>query len=132
MAEEGGLRCLYVSGAATANRTLGLPDTALVTVTEMADWTGRVARAVEVPAIPDAHTGYVNVMRTVELFQKEGLAGMHVEDHVSPSSVATWRARGSSRSRRCRCRCRVAREMDPFATPEFGWASRIGSCRPKA
>lgn len=87
MAEEAGFRCLYVSGAATANGTLGLPDIGLVTATEMADWAGRIARAVEVPVIADADTGYgnaINVMRTVDLFERAGLAGMHLEDQVFP------------------------------------------------
>lgn len=87
IAEEAGFRCLYVSGAATANGTLGLPDIGLVTATEMADWAGRIARAVEVPVIADADTGYgnaINVMRTVGLFERAGLAGMHLEDQVFP------------------------------------------------
>lgn len=87
LAEEAGFRCLYVSGAATANSALGVPDIGLVTATEMADWAGHIARAVEAPVLADADTGYgnaVNVMRTVDLFERAGLAGLHLEDQVFP------------------------------------------------
>jgi 2-methylisocitrate lyase-like PEP mutase family enzyme len=47
----------------------------------------RMARAVDVPLIADADTGYgneLNVVRTVQDYERAGVAGIHIEDQVSP------------------------------------------------
>ena len=47
----------------------------------------RMARAVDVPVIADADTGYgneLNVVRTVQDYERAGVAGIHIEDQVSP------------------------------------------------
>jgi isocitrate lyase len=54
---------------------------------EMADNAGRIADASGLPLISDADTGYgspVNVFRTVSLFEKAGVAGIHIEDQNWP------------------------------------------------
>ncbi|MBE3590410.1 MAG: methylisocitrate lyase [Firmicutes bacterium] len=82
-----GFEAVYVSGAATANAVYGLPDIELIDRTEMAAHAGRIAAAVDLPLISDADTGYGNplaVMRTVEVFERAGVAGIHLEDQVSP------------------------------------------------
>ena len=46
-----------------------------------------VARAVDIPVIVDADTGYgnaINVIRTVRNFEDAGVAAIHIEDQVSP------------------------------------------------
>jgi isocitrate lyase len=46
-----------------------------------------IARCVKIPVIADADTGFgnaVNVMRTVEDYESAGVAGIHMEDQVSP------------------------------------------------
>ena len=75
-----------MTGAGTA-ATLGYPDYGLVTMSEMADNAGRIAAAVEAPVIADADTGYgneLNVTRTVRDYERGGVAGLHIEDQVSP------------------------------------------------
>lgn len=87
LAEQAGFSALYVSGAATSNQGLGLPDLGLATATEMAEWAGRIARTVAVPVIADADTGYgnaLNAWRTVTLFERAGVAGIHLEDQTFP------------------------------------------------
>jgi methylisocitrate lyase len=83
-AEFGGV---YVSGAGLANATAGVPDIGLLTLLEVAQLAGYIARAVKVPALVDADTGFggaENVARTVEEFERVGIAGMHLEDQQFP------------------------------------------------
>ena len=75
-----------MTGAGTA-ASLGYPDFGLVTMSEMADNAGRIARASGLPVIADADTGYgneLNVFRTVQEYERRGVAGMHIEDQVFP------------------------------------------------
>ena len=65
----------------------GFPDYGLVTMSEMVDASATVARSVSVPVLADADTGYgneLNVTRTVRAFEAAGVAGIHLEDQVSP------------------------------------------------
>lgn len=78
---------MYVSGAGISNGVGGYPDIGFMTATEMAANAGYAARAVNVPAIADADNGYgeaVNVFRTVQMYEREGLSGIHIEDQVMP------------------------------------------------
>jgi len=87
LAEQVGFEALYLSGAGVTNSLLGMPDIALITLTEMAQQARYVARAVRLPVVADADTGYgetLNVVRTVEEFEQAGLAGLHLEDQVAP------------------------------------------------
>ncbi|HLK56188.1 MAG TPA: methylisocitrate lyase [Chthonomonadaceae bacterium] len=87
LAQEAGFDALYLSGAGVTNSLTGYPDIALLTLTEMAQQARYVARAVSVPVIADADTGYgeiLNVARAVEEFEHAGLAGIHLEDQVAP------------------------------------------------
>ncbi|HZT41970.1 MAG TPA: methylisocitrate lyase [Chthonomonadaceae bacterium] len=87
LAQQAGFDALYLSGAGVTNSLTGYPDIALLTLTEMAQQARYVARAVSVPVIADADTGYgeiLNVARAVEEFEHAGLAGIHLEDQVAP------------------------------------------------
>lgn len=78
---------LYLSGAGVTNSMTAMPDVALLTLDEMARQAHYVCSAVQIPVIADADTGYGetwNVMRTVHEFERAGLAGLHIEDQVSP------------------------------------------------
>ena len=84
---EAGFDAIYMTGAGTAVSRLGMPDIGLLTVTEMADNAGRIADASGLPLISDADNGYggpLNVRRTVQLFEKAGVAGIHIEDQTWP------------------------------------------------
>src|SRR5207249_1834098 len=66
---------------------LGRPDVGLLTMTEMVDNARRIVEAVGVPVIADADTGYgnaINVIRTVQEYERAGVAGIHLEDQVMP------------------------------------------------
>ncbi|MCS7116566.1 MAG: oxaloacetate decarboxylase [Nitrososphaerales archaeon] len=84
--ESLGFKAIYVTGAGIAN-TLGFPDIGLTTMNEVVDRAKIIARAVDVPVISDADTGYgnaINVMRTVREFIDAGVAAIHIEDQVMP------------------------------------------------
>src|SRR5207253_9634542 len=85
--EQVGFDAVYVSGAGMANATAGLPDIGLLTLTEVAQLAGYIAKAVKIPAIVDADTGFggsENVGRTIHELERAGLAGCHIEDQEFP------------------------------------------------
>lgn len=84
--EQAGFEAVYMTGAGTA-ASLGYPDFGLLTMTEMVDNAAMLARSVNVPVVADADTGYgneLNVTRTVREYESRGVAGIHIEDQVSP------------------------------------------------
>src|SRR5215471_6776640 len=85
--ERLGFDAVYISGAGMANATAGVPDIGLLTLTEVVQLAGYIARAVKIPAIVDADTGFgssENVARTVRELEAAGLAGCHIEDQEFP------------------------------------------------
>ena len=87
MAERTGFEAVYISGAGLVNGTAGYPDVGLLGMDEMARAAGYIANAVKIPCICDADTGFGEtwqVMRTVRAYEREGLAGLHLEDQVMP------------------------------------------------
>ncbi|HEY2139822.1 MAG TPA: methylisocitrate lyase [Chthoniobacterales bacterium] len=87
LVESAGFDALYISGAGLCNATAGVPDVGLLTLTEVAQLAGYVARAVKIPAIVDADTGFggaENAARTIEEFERAGVAGCHIEDQEFP------------------------------------------------
>jgi methylisocitrate lyase len=87
MVEKAGFPAVYISGAGLCNATAGVPDVGLLTLTEVAQLAGYVARAVKIPCIVDADTGFGgpdNAARTVQEFERAGLAGCHIEDQEFP------------------------------------------------
>jgi methylisocitrate lyase len=85
--ERIGFPAVYVSGAGLANATAGVPDIGLLTLTEVTQLAGYIARAVKIPALADADTGFggpANVARAVQEFERAGLVAMHIEDQVFP------------------------------------------------
>ena len=87
LVEAAGFDAAYMTGFGTTASLLGMPDVGLLTQAEMVDNAGRMARAVDVPLISDADTGYgnaINVARTVQQFERAGVAAIHLEDQVAP------------------------------------------------
>ncbi len=85
--EAAGFACVYMSGAQTSAHIFGIPDAGLITMTEMVQNAGRMARAVNIPLISDADQGFgnaVNTRRTVQEFIWAGVAGIHIEDQPMP------------------------------------------------
>jgi len=87
LVEEAGFEAVYISGAGIANGVAAYPDIGMMTADEMARQAGYIARATNLPAIADADNGYgeaINVFRTVQQYEREGLSGLHLEDQIMP------------------------------------------------
>jgi len=85
--EAAGFDAVYMTGFGTAAGIFGLPDIGLLTMTEMVENAKRIADSVGIPVIADADTGYgnhLNVIRTVTEYEKAGVAGIQIEDQMSP------------------------------------------------
>jgi len=88
LAALAGFEVLFVSGYSVSGTALAAPDFGYLTQVEVVDAARRVCTASPSTAvIVDADTGYgnpLNVIRTVELFESAGAAGMFLEDQVWP------------------------------------------------
>jgi 2-methylisocitrate lyase-like PEP mutase family enzyme len=85
-AEACGFDAVYMTGFGTA-AARGHPDLGLLTMDEMVTNARYIARAVDVPLVCDADTGYgnaINVWRTVREYEAAGVAAIHLEDQVWP------------------------------------------------
>ncbi|MGP0567014.1 MULTISPECIES: isocitrate lyase/PEP mutase family protein [unclassified Nitrospina] len=74
---------LYLSGAALSN-SLGVPDDGTLGLDEFA-WLGRwIVKAVGLPVLCDADTGFADIEVTVRRYIETGFAGIQIEDQVFP------------------------------------------------
>jgi 2-methylisocitrate lyase-like PEP mutase family enzyme len=77
----------YMSGAAVAASAVGLPDIGLATMTEMVSQATVIKRRLSKPLIADDDTGFgdvTNVYRTVQEYERIGVAAVQLEDQVFP------------------------------------------------
>jgi 2-methylisocitrate lyase-like PEP mutase family enzyme len=84
--DQAGFEAVYMTGAGTS-ATLGYPDYGLITMSEMVGNASRIANSISVPLISDSDTGFgneLNVFRTVQEFERAGVAAIHIEDQVFP------------------------------------------------
>ncbi|HWX48495.1 MAG TPA: isocitrate lyase/PEP mutase family protein [Roseomonas sp.] len=87
LVEAAGFKTAASSGAAIANALLGLEDVGIMGLAENVAHCRNLARAVDIPVTADADNGYgnpVNVHFTVRAFEEAGIAGVNIEDQVSP------------------------------------------------
>jgi 2,3-dimethylmalate lyase len=86
LAASAGFDAVYMTGFGTA-AARGYPDLGLLTMSEMVDNARAISRAVNVPVICDADTGYgnpLNAWRTVREYEDAGASALHIEDQVFP------------------------------------------------
>lgn len=120
LVERTGFEAVYMTGfGATATR-LGQPDIGLLTQTEMTTHARDMVRAVGIPVIADADTGYggpSNIARTVHEYRQAGVAAIHLEDQIAPKrcgQMAGIRLMDALENER-RLRCALAaRDDDPM------------------
>lgn len=87
IAQQIGFPAVAFSGNAVSASILGAPDVGLLGMAEVVQHAGRIARNLSIPLLCDADTGYggvLNVVRTVREFEAAGIAGIHIEDQVTP------------------------------------------------
>jgi 2-methylisocitrate lyase-like PEP mutase family enzyme len=93
-AERAGASALYASGLALSASVLGLPDAGLMTQTEMHDAIARLVGQTDLPLVADADAGYGdagNAARTMRLWERAGVAALHIEDQAFPKHCAQTR-----------------------------------------
>jgi 2-methylisocitrate lyase-like PEP mutase family enzyme len=88
VAEAMGFATVSTSGAAIANARLGVPEeTGILSLMENVEACRQIARAVSIPIMSDADTGYgnaVTVRYTVQYFEEAGVVGVNLEDQATP------------------------------------------------
>ena len=80
--EEIGYDGIYVSGGVMSN-DLGYPDIGLTTLKEVSYRANQIARVTNLPTIVDADTGFKSCEETMNIFEKLGITGIHIEDQIS-------------------------------------------------
>jgi methylisocitrate lyase len=79
---EIGFDGVYISGGVMSN-DLGLPDIGLTTLEQVSYRSGQISRVTDLPTVVDIDTGFGNCKKTIEEFEKKGLAGCHLEDQIA-------------------------------------------------
>ena len=79
---EIGFGGVYISGGVMSN-DLGIPDIGLTTLNHVSYRAEQIAKVTDLPTIVDADTGFKNCKKTIETFEKKGLAGCHIEDQIA-------------------------------------------------
>ena len=141
IAEATGFEAVYMTGSGTAAER-GFPDVGLITQTEMVQNARYVARAVSVPVVCDADTGYgnpINVRRTVQDYEDAGVAAIHIEDQVSPKKCGFFSGKEVIPQEEMVQKIRAA--LDSRSDPNFtiiarcdayavtGWEDTVTRCR---
>ncbi len=97
LAEAHGFDAIYIGGNMMSMTYLGVPDWGIITTTDMVEIAGRIAREVSIPAMVDADQAgetSLNVFKTVQLYERAGIAGLHIEDSRNPKKMETWAGPG--------------------------------------
>ncbi|MFI2641574.1 isocitrate lyase/phosphoenolpyruvate mutase family protein [Streptomyces sp. NPDC018610] len=86
LAERAGFDGIWSSGL-EISASQGLPDTDLLTMSELLQVASSMAAAVGVPVVADCDAGYgnaLNVMHTVRRYERAGIAAVSIEDKMFP------------------------------------------------
>jgi 2-methylisocitrate lyase-like PEP mutase family enzyme len=89
--EDIGFQAAYIGGHSAGMMYYAVPDCGVLTPTEMIEIAGRVAQAIDIPLIGDADEAGDNVAsvhRSIQLYERAGLAGVHIEDATDPKHSA--------------------------------------------
>jgi len=92
LVEKAGFDAIWVSGFEIST-TYAVPDANIVTMAENLAITKSICDQVSIPVIVDCDNGYgnaINVMRTVEEFEKVGAAAICIEDNIFPKRCSFY------------------------------------------
>jgi len=87
IAEKAGFNAMFQTGYGTSATLFGMPDYGFISSAETVDNARRICRAVSVPVIVDADTGYGNalsVWKLVQELESAGASGIFLEDQRWP------------------------------------------------
>lgn len=97
-AQRAGFETFFVAGSQMSAFLLGVPDTGVIGLRDMADHARHVASRSDIPIMLDCDTGFgnaINVHFTVQEICNAGVAAMSLEDQEAPKKS------GTSAGRRC-------------------------------
>jgi 2-methylisocitrate lyase-like PEP mutase family enzyme len=118
---DAGYRVTFMSGFAVSAARLGLPDTGLISFSEMLDSLRNCCSAAgQVPLLGDGDTGYgnaLNVQRTVVEYARAGAAAVMIEDQVSPKKCG--HTRGKQVISRAEARLKIRAAVDARANADI-------------
>jgi len=86
LAQRAGFEAVWASGF-EISASYALPDSSLLTMTQLLDCAEAMAAACDLPVIADCDTGFggpLNVAHAVRSYERRGIAGICVEDKVFP------------------------------------------------
>lgn len=87
LVEAAGFQSACTSGAAISNAILGMEDLGFLGLTDNVNHCRHIARSISIPLTCDADNGYgnpLNVHHAVRMFEEAQVAGVNIEDQVSP------------------------------------------------
>ena len=94
MIEKAGFEAMHIAGNCYMLR--GWPNAGLLSYRDIMDDVTRIVRAVDIPALADAETGFgsaINVWYTTREFILAGAGGIHIEDQEFPPRSGTLAGR---------------------------------------
>lgn len=97
VADDMGFEALYVTGAGVTNAYLGLPDTAFLTLSQLAEHVAVIRNITDKPLIVDGDTGFgnaVNVWHTIRTLERAGASAIQLEDQVFPKRCGHFDGKG--------------------------------------
>ncbi len=109
--ERAGFAATFMGGFAVSGARIGMPDTGLISYSEMVDQGTNICNAVSIPVIGDGDTGYgnaLNVQRTVRGYARAGFACVMIEDQVSPKRCGHTRGKRTVDRREALARVQAA------------------------
>ncbi|MEM9577814.1 MAG: isocitrate lyase/PEP mutase family protein [Pseudomonadota bacterium] len=87
LVEKMGFKTACTTGAGLSNSRMGVPDVGIMGLTDNVEACRMIANSVSIPVMADADTGYgnaVTVYHAIQRFEDAGVAGVNIEDQVSP------------------------------------------------
>lgn len=94
LVEQAGFDAVYLSGAAFSAGMLGVPDIGLFSLEQLVEQTRILARAVTIPVVVDADTGFGgprDVEAAVRALEAAGAAAIQIEDQPGPRDAESKR-----------------------------------------
>ena len=92
LAERAGFDAIWASGF-EISAAHGVPDANILTMAEQLQAAREMARATPVPVIADCDNGFgnaINVIRTVQDYEADGIAGICIEDNIFPKRCSFY------------------------------------------
>jgi phosphoenolpyruvate phosphomutase len=92
LVEESGADVVWASGF-EISAAHAMPDANILTMAEQLDVAKRMARRINIPVIADCDNGFgnaINVIRTVQDYEADGIAGICFEDNIFPKRCSFY------------------------------------------